>query len=315
MEVDCGIGDTELEVVTNVTNHLLLGEGDWTGRGGGGGREGDFVKTPLFCDLLLRPTERPSIKRSGRRSRGGGFAECGKVERGTVKWEVVARRRRRRRNGLMVGPQSRTVGSPDGPAEIPLLSPGHSQNRFPYEREERWFPKRSPGQAGRPHFRRPKLAFLTGVDRTPRKELFPGAVDGWDLISLDCSGLDEGHGEDRGSGRTSEAHAGTTPSRGAHDHRTGGRPGLAGGGITLHRPRSSGIGLGRAAPKEKETKHAMVRFLATPGVAPGGGTRTLNGKCTELKLEKVGGSYKLHYGVGYSLITMASALGGLACVH
>lgn len=172
------------------------------------------MKTPLFCDLLLRPTERPSIKRSGRRSRGGGFAECGKVERGTVKWEVVARRRRRRRNGLMVGPQSRTVGSPDGPAEIPLLSPGHSQNRFPYEREERWFPKRSPGQAGRPHFRRPKLAFLTGVDRTPRKELFPGAVDGWDLISLDCSGLDEGHGEDRGSGWTSEAHAGTTPSRG-----------------------------------------------------------------------------------------------------
>lgn len=83
--------------------------------------------------------------------------------------------------------------------------------------------------------------------------------------------------------------------------------------LTLHRPRSSGIGLGRAAPKEKETKHAMVRFLATPGVAPGGGT--LNGKCTELKLEKVGGSYKLHYGVGYSLITMASALGGLACVH
>jgi len=57
----------------------------------------------------------------------------------------------------------------------------------------------------------------------------------------------------------------------------------------------------------------MVRFLATPGVAPGGGT--LNWKCTELKLEKVGGSYKLHYGVGYSLITMASALGGLACVH
>jgi hypothetical protein len=101
--------------------------------------------------------------------------------------------------------------------------------------------------------------------------------------------------------------------QGGHDHRTGGRPGLAGGGITLHRPRSSGIGLGRAAPKEKETKHAMVRFLATPGVAPGGGT--LNGKCTELKLEKVGGSYKLHYGVGYSLITMASALGGLACVH
>jgi hypothetical protein len=65
--------------------------------------------------------------------------------------------------------------------------------------------------------------------------------------------------------------------------------------------------------RKRKTKHAMVRFLATPGVAPGGGT--LNWKCTELKLEKVGGSYKLHYGVGYSLITMASALGGLACVH
>lgn len=139
-------------------------------------------------------------------------------------------------------------------------------------------------------------------------------MDGWDLISLDCSGLDEGHGEDRGSGWTSEAHAGTTPSRGptitgvADDQAW-----LVEGSTTHSTSSASGIGLGRAAPKEKETKHAMVRFLATPGVAPGGGT--LNGKCTELKLEKVGGSYKLHYGVGYSLITMASALGGLACVH
>ena len=139
-------------------------------------------------------------------------------------------------------------------------------------------------------------------------------MDGISSRSIALSGLDEGHGEDRGSGWTSEAHAGTTPSRGptitgmADDQAW-----LVEGSTTLHRPRSSGIGLGRAAPKEKETKHAMVRFLATPGVAPGGGT--LNWKCTELKLEKVGGSYKLHYGVGYSLITMASALGGLACVH
>lgn len=210
--------------------------------------------------------------------------------------------------------QDRWISGRTDQQKSPSFSRGHSQNRFPYEREERWFPKRSPGQAGRPHFRRPKLAFLTGVDRTPRKELFPGAVDGWDLISLDCSGLDEGHGEDRGSGWTSEAHAGTTPSRGptitgvADDQAW-----LVEGSTTHSTSSASGIGLGRAAPKEKETKHAMVRFLATPGVAPGGGT--LNGKCTELKLEKVGGSYKLHYGVGYSLITMASALGGLACVH
>jgi len=32
------------------------------------------------------------------------------------------------------------------------------------------------------------------------------------------------------------------------------------------------VRFGGAAPREKETKHAMVRFLATPGVAPGGGT-------------------------------------------
>jgi len=151
VEVDCGIGDTELEVVTNVTNHLLLGEGDWILDGRGGGGEGDFVKTPLFCDLLLRPTERPSIKRSGRRSRGGGFAECGKVERGTVKWEVVARRRRRRRNGLMVGPQSRTVGSPDGrTSRNPPPSPGDTpRTDFPTNARSGGSPKDPQGrQAG-----------------------------------------------------------------------------------------------------------------------------------------------------------------------
>ena len=138
-------------------------------------------------------------------------------------------------------------------------------------------------------------------------------MDGISSRSIALSGLDEGHGEDRGSGWTSEAHAGTTPSRGPRspDWRT----------TRLGWWRDRPLYIVRVRPalvwgellRKRETKHAMVRFLATPGVAPGGGT--LNGKCTELKLEKVGGSYKLHYGVGYSLITMASALGGLACVH
>lgn len=97
----------------------------------------------------------------------------------------------------------------------PPPSPGDTpRTDFPTNARSGGSPKRSPGQAGRPHFRRPKLAFLTGVDRTPRKELFPGAVDGISSRSLDCSGLDEEHGEDRGSGWTSGAHAGTTPSRG-----------------------------------------------------------------------------------------------------
>lgn len=174
-----------------------------------------------------------------------------------MKWEVVARRRRRRRNGLMVGPQSRTVGPPDGPAEIPLLLPGTLPEQISLRTRGAVVPQKIPRagrQAGRPHFRQPKLAFLTGVDRTPRKELFPGAVDGWDLISLDCSGLDEGHGEDRGSGWTSEAHAGTTPSRGPRspDWRTTRLGWWRDRPLTLHRPRSSGIGLGRAAPKEKD---------------------------------------------------------------
>jgi len=39
-------------------------------------------------------------------------------------------------------------------------------------------------------------------------------MDGISSRSIALSGLDEGHGEDRGSGWTSEAHAGTTPSRG-----------------------------------------------------------------------------------------------------
>jgi len=37
----------------STSRNLLLGEGDWTD---GGGREGDFVKTPLICDLPVRPT-------------------------------------------------------------------------------------------------------------------------------------------------------------------------------------------------------------------------------------------------------------------
>jgi hypothetical protein len=137
-------------------------------------------------------------------------------------------------------------------------------------------------------------------------------MDGISSRSIALSGLDEGHGEDRGSGWTSEAHAGTTPSRGptitgmADDQAW-----LVEGSLYIVRVRPALV-WGELLRKRK-TKHAMVRFLATPGVAPGGGT--LNWKCTELKLEKVGGSYKLHYGVGYSLITMASALGGLACVH
>jgi hypothetical protein len=112
-----------------------------------------------------------------------------------------------------------------------------------------------------------------------------GAVERTSSRSLALA-LDVEHGADRGLGRTSGAHAGTTPpAKGpTPTGRTEGgtiRLGWVAGGTTLHRPLARPALVWGAAPKEKETKHAMVRILATPGVAPGGGG-TLNGRCTEL---------------------------------
>lgn len=153
--------------------------GFWTGRGGGGGREGDFVKTPLFCDLLLRPTERPSVKRSGRRSRGGGFAECGKVERGTVKWEVVARRRRRRRNGLMVGPQSRTVGSPDGrTSRNPPPLPGTLPEQISLRTRGAVVPQKIPRAGRQATLSAAKACFPNRCRSNPPKRTIPWS-SGW----------------------------------------------------------------------------------------------------------------------------------------
>ena len=91
-----------------------------------------------------------------------------------------------------------------------------------------------------------------------------------------------------------------------------GRSGLAGwreGPLYIvHRPLARPALVWGAAPKEKKTKHAMVRILATPGVAPGGGG-TLNGRCTELK-----GGGSTSFSLRDRIFTLASVLGG-ASVH
>ena len=61
----------------------------------------------------------------------------------------------------------------------PSFSRGHSQNRFPYEREERWFPKRSPGQAGRQAtLSAAKACFPNRCRSNPPKRTIPWS-SGW----------------------------------------------------------------------------------------------------------------------------------------